>query len=120
VTDPKDTVEKFYAAFYGGDVQTAKTYIADDLSLSAPSASYEGADGLIKASAHIARSVKSIETQKVFVDGSDVAVFSELELAHGRAKMFIAEWYRLRGDKIASIRTIAGRPSPRSSGPDDR
>jgi YHS domain-containing protein len=50
--------------------------------------------------------VTGVETRKVFADGADVCILYELRLEGPVASAPVAEWCRLDGDKIVSIRTI--------------
>jgi YHS domain-containing protein len=85
---------------------TARQYLANDLSFTGPSASFTSAEAFLRASAHVGSSVRTVHIHKLFVDGSDVAVFHELGLGHANGAVQVAEWYRLDGEQIASIRTI--------------
>jgi YHS domain-containing protein len=102
----RDIVERYFAAIWGGDSQAARRYLADDLSFSGPGAAFTTADAYLRASEHARRAAKGVETLKVFADGDDVCIFYELLLHGPVGSAPIAEWYRLDGDKIASIRTI--------------
>jgi Cu+-exporting ATPase len=106
VTDARAIVEQYFRAFWGGDRQTARRYLADDLSFAGPAASISGADAYLTASEHARRAVKGVETHKVFADGPDVCVFFSLRMDGPVGSAAVAEWYRLDGGKIASIRTI--------------
>lgn len=106
MADPKMIVERFVAAYYGGDRPTARRYLADDLSFAGPAATFSTADDFLRASAHVARGVQAVTTRKLFVDGPDVCLFHDLVLDHGAAAAPVAAWYHLEGDKIASIQMI--------------
>jgi len=102
----RDIVEQYLAAVWGGDTQAARQHLADDLSFSGPAAVITGADVYLKASEHARRAAKGVEIRKVFADGPDVCVVYELLMDGPVSSAAVAEWYRLDGDKIASIRTI--------------
>jgi YHS domain-containing protein len=99
-------VEQYFGAFWGGDAQKARQYLADDLSYSAPGAAFRTADVYLKASEHARRGAAGVEKRKVFADGPDVCIFYDLLLNGPVGSAAVAEWYHLDGDKIASIRTI--------------
>jgi YHS domain-containing protein len=101
-----DIVERYLRALYADDSDTARQYLADNLSFRGPAASFVGADDYLKATEHAVRAVKHLETHKLFADDSDVAVFYELHIDHAVASIAIADWYHLEGNQIASIRTI--------------
>jgi YHS domain-containing protein len=106
MSNPKAIVERYIGALYGGDSGTARQCLADDVSFQGPAATFSGADAYMKASAHAVRGVKRLETHKVFVDGTDVAVFYDMYVDHPVGSIAIADWYHVEDDKIAAIRTI--------------
>ena len=98
--NPRAVVERYLDALYGGDADTARQCLADALSFQGPAAKFSGADAYMKASAHAVRAVKRIETHKVFVDDSDVALFYDMHVDHAVGSIAIAEWYHVEGDRI--------------------
>ncbi len=102
----RETVEQYMRAFYAGDHQTARHYLSDDLVFSGPSASFSSPDAFLRASAHVAKSVSTVQPHKVFVDAQDVGIFYQLVLDQAPGPIEIADWYQLDGDVITSIRTI--------------
>lgn len=117
---PSDTVEQYLRALYTGESDAARQYLADDLAFSGPSASFRSADAFVRASAHVAKGVRAVHTRKLFADGPDVGVFYELVLDEPHGAIWVADWYRLEGERIASIRTILDTapflPSRREAG----
>jgi len=106
VANAADIVHKYLSAFYGGDLQTARQYLADDMSFSGPAATFAGADAYLRATQHVMHAVNGVEKRKVFVDGPDVCVIYDLLIDHPVASIAIADWYHVESDRIASIRTI--------------
>ena len=84
---------------YGGDPDTARQYLADDLSFQGPAARFSSADAYVRASEHAVRAVKRLVVRKTFVNGSDVAVFYDLHVDHPVGAIAIADCYHLEGDK---------------------
>lgn len=99
-------VRAWVAAFYGGDAETARRHLADDVAFVGPSAQFHGADALVRTMGHVAPGVERVEIERVFVDGDEVALFYDLVLDHAVRRMSIAEWDTLRDGKIASIRLV--------------
>jgi len=106
MANARDIVERYFDAFWSGDSQTARRYLADDLTFVGPAAEFSSADVYLRASEHARRAVKGVETRKVFVDDTDVCVLYTLLMEGPVTSAAVAEWYRLDGDKIASIQTI--------------
>lgn len=106
MANARDIVEQFFSAFYRGDDQTARQYLADDLSFSGPAATFSTADEYLKVSGHVGRMAKGVERRKVFVDGPDVCIFFDLVIDTPVRSMTIAEWYHVDSDRISSIRMI--------------
>jgi YHS domain-containing protein len=100
-------VDDYLRALYSGDLDSARQYLADDLSFQGPAAAFATADDYLRATRHAAGVVKGVEVRRVFVDGAEVAVLYDLHLDHAVGSIAIADWYRLEDDgKIASIRSI--------------
>jgi YHS domain-containing protein len=101
-----EIVERYFTALYAGDRQTARLYLADNVSFRGPAASFSGADTYLKATEHAVRAVRRVDKRKVFVDGPDVCIFFDMYIDHPVESIAIADWYHLEGDKITSIRSI--------------
>jgi YHS domain-containing protein len=101
-----DIVERYFTALYAGDSETARQYLAENVSFRGPAASFSGADNYLKATEHVVRAVKRVDKRKMFVDGSDVCIFFDLHIDHPVESIAIADWYHLEDGKIASIRSI--------------
>jgi YHS domain-containing protein len=102
----QEIVERYLTAAYGGDPDTARQYLAHDVSFRGPAAQFSGADVYLEASAHARRAVRRLEMHRMFADDVDVAAFYDLHFDHPVGVIAIADWYHLEGDRIASIRTI--------------
>jgi ketosteroid isomerase-like protein len=62
MTNPGEIVRRYFDAFYAGDSATARQHLADDFSFIGPDARFSSPNDFIKASAHVGRRVKSIES----------------------------------------------------------
>ena len=101
-----EIVERYFTALYAGDLETARQYLADNVSFRGPAASFSGADTYLKATQHALRALKRVDKRKVFVDGSDVCILFDLHIDHPVESIAIADFYHLEGGKIASIQSI--------------
>ena len=106
MTHPQEVVERFMRAFYAGDTETARRYLRDDVSFTGPAATFTSADDYLSTAAHVASTPGNIEVQRVFLDDSDVCVFSMLDTRALTHPLQVADWYHLEGDRIASIQTV--------------
>src|SRR5262249_19873890 len=106
MANARETVERYLTALYNGHAETARHYLADELSFRGPAATIIGADNVLTASEHAVRAVKHLEIHKLFLDGSEVSAFYDLLIYHPVGTITIADWYQLEDDKIRSIRTI--------------
>jgi len=75
-----EIVERYFTALYAGDLETARQYLADNVSFRGPAASFSGADTYLKATQHAVRALKRVDKRKVFVDGSDVCILFDLHI----------------------------------------
>ena len=100
-----DLVARCIAAFYGGDAVTARQLVADDLTFRGPNASYDRGDDYLKVIGHAA-GVKRVDLQRIIADGADVSALYELEVEHAVGRITVAEWYRVEGGLIRSIRMV--------------
>lgn len=102
----RDLVEQYLRALYGGDTETVRRCLADDLIHVGPTATFQTAEAWMKAAAHAPHGAQAVEIQTMLGDGEDVCVFYELVTSHRVGRIPIAEWHRVRDGKIASIRLI--------------
>ncbi len=106
MADHISLAERYRAAYYGGDFESLRGLLSDDFTFAGPAASYRGIETYLKASDHVARMVKSVESERVFAAGNEVCAILTLVLDHKVERLQTAEWYRFEGDRIASIQTI--------------
>lgn len=99
----KEIVEKYGKAWSQGDFKTARSLLHDDLSFNGPIDRFQRADDYMAAIQRLSGIVKGMRHEKTMVDGNDAAVFYILDTVKGASPT--AEWYTVRGEKIASIRT---------------
>ncbi len=102
----KEIVERYLEAFYAGDAAKARALMADEVSVTGPAARFRDADSFLRASAHVSRGVKALEMGVLIGEGADVCAFYELVVDNAVGRIPMAEWYHLKGDKIASIRIV--------------
>lgn len=100
-TKAQQTVQGFLEAMNAEDFDKARTYTTDDMC-------FEGVLGTRNGAADYFSDMKNMklkyEVLKTFANGNDVAVFYNIDM--GRAKVFCAGWYELRGEQIATIKVV--------------
>jgi YHS domain-containing protein len=106
MANPSDIVQQYLDAFYGVDGRDVRRFLADDLTFAGPAARFSGADAYLRASGHARRAARGVDVHKVFADGPEVGVFYDLFVEHPASPIAVAEWYRLEGERIVSIRTV--------------
>ena len=98
----KAIVERYHAAWAAKDFDTARGLLHDDLSFEGPIDKFDRADDYLEAIRRLAAMVEDDRVDQVVADGDDVVVLHELKTPMGAAP--VAEWYRVRGDKIGAVR----------------
>lgn len=98
-------VEAYLSAFYSGRPEV-RALLADDYEFSGPSSHFHGADAFLRASGHAAAAARSVEIERLFVDGGEVAAFYRLNLDHRVGSIRIAELFRVENSRIRSSRLV--------------
>jgi limonene-1,2-epoxide hydrolase len=106
MTSAKEIVESYKAAMGRGDFTAARGLLHDDLAFQGPIDTFSRADDYIAASKRLANIIQRIDIKKIFVDGDDVCVLYDMVTNTPAGTAFIAEWYQVRGDKIAALRAV--------------
>lgn len=114
----REIVERYMRAYYSGNVEGARVFLAKDLHWTGPGAHLEPADAFIRGSVHAAKSLRGHEIKKDFVDGSDVCVLFDPLLNRQVERIAMVNWFRLDGGRIVSIDTLfdTGPFRPSTSG----
>jgi ketosteroid isomerase-like protein len=101
MANTKDTVDRFNRALEKKDFTAARALLADDLHFEGPIDRFDRADDYVAAITRLFGMVKDIQHQATIVEGDDVAVFYVLDTPVAKAP--VAEWYRVRGGRIAEL-----------------
>src|SRR5256885_8034443 len=89
-----------------GDMAGARKYLHDDLSFVGPLESFLRPEPYLEALGKLHRIIERVEPKKTFVDGDDVCLLYDMVTNTPAGTAFICEWYRVRGDRIGSIRAV--------------
>src|SRR5262249_53982073 len=99
-------VEEFKEALGQGDVAGARKLLHDDLSFRGPIDTFDRPEPYLEALNKLSHIVQRVEVKKMFVDGNDVCLLYDMVTNTPAGTAFIAEWFHVKGGKIASIRTV--------------
>jgi ketosteroid isomerase-like protein len=102
VPRPAEIVERYFAAWTSGDFETARALLCDDLAFVGPFDTFDSADDLIRALRGLASVVTGAERRGLVADGDEVCVIYDLH-TQPIERAAIAEWFRVRDGKIASL-----------------
>ena len=101
-----EVIESYREALGRGDFSTARQLMHDDMTFQGPLDTFTTADQYLEASKRLATIIQRIDVKKTFVDGDDVCVLYEMVTNTPAGTAFIAEWYQVRGGRIAALRAV--------------
>lgn len=101
-----DVVQRYTQALGKGDFAAARRYLHDNLSFHGPIDTFDKPEPLLESLQKLHPIVQRIDMKKLFVDGNDVCMLYDLVTNTPAGTSFVAEWYHVAGDKIASIRVV--------------
>jgi SnoaL-like domain len=97
--NPKEIVLEFLEALNRKDFKSARTYVSDNVSYTAPLNSFNGAEPYFKYVEHL--NLPKLDIKKIFTEGSnDVCVFWEV------STHIVSAWYQVHHGKISSMRLV--------------
>ena len=101
-----EVIESYREALGRGDFSTARQLMHDDMTFQGPLDTFTTADQYLEASRKLASIIQRIDVKKTFVDGDDICVLYDMVTNTPAGTAFIAEWYQVRGGKIAALRAV--------------
>ena len=101
-----ETVEKYQRAFGSGDLQAARSLLADDLRFKGPIEEFDNADDYMQSVGKLAQIVTGTDVKKVLSAGDDVVTIYDLHTNTPAGTSSIAEWATVENGKIAAIRVF--------------
>jgi SnoaL-like domain len=102
----KDVVARYQAALSGGDLQTARGLLKEDLRFTGPFDTFQTADEYWKAIQGLWSIVESVDVKHVSSDGDQVVVLYDMVTNTPAGTQLVCEWYGVDGNKIAWIRAL--------------
>ena len=106
MADALEIVGRYKEAFGSGDVQTARSLLADDFHFEGPFETFDNPDDYLQSLARLAPIVEGVDVKKVLADGDDVVTIYDLHTNSPAGTSNIAEWATVKGGKIAEIRVF--------------
>jgi len=101
-----EIVQGYTQALGKGDFASARRYLHDNLSFQGPIDTFDKPEPYLDSLKKLHTIVQRIDMKKFFVDGNDVCMLYDLVTNTPAGTSFVAEWHRIQGDKIASIRVV--------------
>jgi hypothetical protein len=106
ISDTRQIVDRYYAAWASKDLPAVRSLLHDDLSFHGPIDTFNNADDYLASIQQLFAIVKGVEPRKMFVDGQDACTIYDLITATPAGTAPVAEWVTVKGDKIATIRVF--------------
>ena len=97
MTNAKDIVAAYQKALGKGDI--AGAFVG-------PFESFHRPEPYLEALGKLHHIIERVEPKKTFVDGDDVCLLYDMVTNTPAGTAFICEWYRVRGERIGSIRAV--------------
>jgi len=101
-----DIVNGYKRALGQGDFAAARKHLADNLAFRGPFDAFDTPEPYLEALKKLHPIVKDVKVHKLFVDESDACLLYDMETSTAAGTAFIAEWYKIRDGRIASIRVV--------------
>jgi ketosteroid isomerase-like protein len=102
--DAGSVARRCLEAWTGGDFETLRSVLADDVSFLGPLGETQGADAYVAGIRGFAAMVERAEIHEVIADGDQAVLI--YDLVTPRASLPTAGWYRVRDGKVTSVRAF--------------
>jgi hypothetical protein len=105
-------LKDFYVAVVNRDLATARRYLSDDLRFVGLFETYPTAEAYLASLTGLLQITLRLDVKTIIAEGNEAAIFFELETkAPAAATTLVAEWHRMKDDKIVEVRSaFDGRP----------
>ena len=103
---PLNVIQQFQQALGKGDFTAARQLLHDSLSFRGPIDTFQKPEPYLEALKRLQPIIQRIEILKIFADGNDVCVLSDMVTNTPIGTAFICEWYQVKGDRISSVRVV--------------
>jgi len=105
-------LKQFYDAVQRRDMNSARTFLADDLTFVGLFETYSSADAYIATFTQLMQIVTRLEVKAIIGEGDNAAIFMDMVTTGPvEATTFVAEWHQVRNGKIVRAQSaFDGRP----------
>jgi ketosteroid isomerase-like protein len=108
MTNATQLVNDYLTAFWSGDFDTARRWLADDFSFRGPLAQADDSVAFLASAAPLAPIVRGHELVRQWIHGDEVCSIyrCRLETARGAGSVLIAEWDTVRDDRLVAAQLV--------------
>ena len=108
MTNTTTVVNEYLTAFYAGDFDRARTYVADDFRFKGPFVEANNKQAFFESAARLAPIVRGFDLLHQWQEGVDVCSIFDLRLQTpvGSGSVTLCEWHTVRGEALAYGRVI--------------
>lgn len=99
-------VGDYQQALGKGDFVAARKLVRDDLLFQGPLDTFQSPEPYFEALKKLHPIIQRIDMKKVFATGNDVCILYDMVTNTPAGTAFVCEWYQVKADKIASVRTV--------------
>ena len=101
-------VRDYLSAFTSGDMETARSLLADEFSFRGPILEADGRDAFFEGAAGLAPVVRGYRMLRQWEDGDDVCSVYEfnVETPAGAGSVLMSEWNTVRDGRLTSGRLV--------------
>src|SRR5262249_57641575 len=89
-----------------GALAGARQLVKNNLFFQGPNDAFHSPEPYFEALKQLHPIIQRIDMQKIFADGNDVCVLYDMVTKTPAGTAFVCEWYKVKGEKIAEIRTV--------------
>lgn len=99
-------VEGYRDAWTSGDLQKARTFLADDIEFRGSIDQFNDADSLIRALSVFLNILKSVDTIRTFYDGNEAILMYDCVTDSPAGTIRTVEYFRVEEGKIKEIKLV--------------
>ncbi len=99
-------VGDYQQAMGKGDFAAARKLLHDNLSFHGPIETFDRPEPYLESLKKLHPIIQRIDMKKMFADGDDVCLLYDMVTNTPAGTAFIAEWYQVKGEKIAAISVV--------------